>query len=484
MRSSHSLERLSVEFSDAHAVADAGLLLPATLAEKLGLRELLDEHVDLGRAPGAANPGVKALTLIYSALAGGDCIDDAAALRAGATTAVLGGELRAPSTLGTFLRAFTWGHALQLDAASRRLLARAWEAGAGPGAAPLTIDLDSTICETYGLQKAGGSRFTYTHVRGYHPLLAVAAGTGEVLHARLRGGPANTTRGAARFISETVSRLRGAGAGGQLTLRADSGFYGAKVVAACRSKGVRFSITVRQHRGLQARFVALPEEAWTAIPYFMPGAAVAEIAYTPFGKKGFPVRLIVRRVPPSPGSQLALFASYSYLRLHLRPRGRDARPRGRPPSPRRDRERDPRPQVWGGPEPSALRQVRRQRRLAGPAGDGPQSRHLGEPSRHPGATAAHEDPQAALPHAAREAHAGGGASAPRAAPRLALAGALPGGACAPARLAAACLSAARSLTITQSWTRPGRGLPASALSGRPGEPQGFAATLVRDLVAG
>lgn len=312
MRSSHSLERLSVAFSDRHAVADAGLLLPATLADRLGLKELIDEHVHLGAAAGAANPGVKALTLVYSSLAGGDCIDDAAALRAGATAAVLDGELRAPSTLGTFLRSFTWGHALQLDAVSRRLLARAWGAGAGPGGAPLTIDLDSTICETYGLAKQGGSKFTYAKVRGYHPLLAVAAGSGEVLHARLRGGPANTTRGAARFIAETVARLRGAGATGELTLRADSGFYNAKVVRACRKKGVRFSITVRLHKGLQARLAALPEEAWRPIPYFMAGAAVAEVAYAPFGKQGFPVRLIVRRVPPSPGSQLALFASYSY----------------------------------------------------------------------------------------------------------------------------------------------------------------------------
>ena len=312
MRSSHSLERLSVDFSDAHAVAGAGLLLPATLAERLGLKELLDEHVDLGRAPGAASPGVKALTLIYSALAGGDCIDDAAALRAGATAAVLGGELRAPSTLGTFLRSFTFGHARQLDVVSRRLLARAWGSGAGPGKAPLTIDLDSTICETYGLAKQGGSRFTYTHVRGYHPLLAVAAGTGEVLHARLRGGPASTTRGAAHFIAETIARLRAAGAAGELTLRADSGFYNAKVVAACRQRRVRFSITVRLQKGLHARLAALPEEAWRPIPYFIAGAAVAEITYAPFGRKGFPVRLIARRVPPSPGSQLALFTSYSY----------------------------------------------------------------------------------------------------------------------------------------------------------------------------
>ena len=312
MRSSHSLERLSVSFSDTHVVADAGLLLPATLAGRLRLKELLDEHVDLGRAPGAASPGVKALTLVYSALAGGDCIDDAAILGSGSTAAVIGGELRAPSTLGVFLRSFTYGHARQLDAVSRRLLARAWGAGAGPGEAPFTIDVDSTICETYGVKKQGGREFTYTHVRGYHPLLAVAAGTGEVLHSRLRAGPAHTTRGAANFISETITRLRGAGATGEITLRADSGFYNLKVVRACRRKDVRFSITMKLHKGVPERFDAIPEERWTSIPYFMEGAAVAEIPYTPFGKEGFPVRLIVRRVPPTPGSQLALITNYSY----------------------------------------------------------------------------------------------------------------------------------------------------------------------------
>ena len=312
MQSSHSLSRLSVTFSDGHAVADAGLLLPATLAEKLRLRDLLDQHVCLGGRAGAGNAGVKGMTLIFSALAGGDSIDDAALLRAGSSQAVLGQDVRAPSTLGTFLRSFAWGHALQLDAVSRRLLARAWAAGAGPGEAPFTIDVDSTICETYGLKKAGGSRFTYTGVRGYHPLFAVAAGTGEVLHARLRGGPAHTAQGAARFIAQTVERVRGAKATGPLTLRADSGFYSKKVVEACRKRKVRFSITMRIHKQLRATLAALPEEAWTAIPYFLPGAAVAEITYTPFGRKGAPVRLIVRRVPPTPGSQLALFATYDY----------------------------------------------------------------------------------------------------------------------------------------------------------------------------
>ena len=198
---------------------------------------------------------------------------------------------------------------------SRELLARAWQAGAGPGDGPLTIDLDSTICETYGLAKEGARHHGYTGKRGYHPLLAIAAGTGDVLMSRLREGRANTARGAAHFLRETVSRVRRAGASGQLTARADSGFYGHIVVSACREMDVRFSITVRQHASLRDLIEAIPEEDWTPIPYWMDGAAdVAETTYTPFQTKpdAAPVRLIVRRVKPTPGSQLALFATYSY----------------------------------------------------------------------------------------------------------------------------------------------------------------------------
>ena len=121
--------------------------------------------------------------------------------------------------MGTFLRSFRWGHVRQLDRVSRELLARAWAAGSGPGDAPLTIDLDSTICETCGLAKEGARRHGYTGQRGYHPLLAVAVGTGEVLMARLREGRANTARGADHFLRETVSRVRYAEARGQLTMR-------------------------------------------------------------------------------------------------------------------------------------------------------------------------------------------------------------------------------------------------------------------------
>ena len=207
-------DRIQIAFDDHRLVANAGLILPATLALRLGLPQLLRKHLDLGGAPGRANTGDKMMTLVASALAGGDCIDDADVLRAGGTARVLGFTAKAPSTLGTFLRSFRWGHVRQLDRVSRELLARAWQAGAGPGDGPLTIDLDSTICETYGLAKEGARHHGYTGKRGYHPLLAVAAGTGDVLMARLREGRANTARGAAHFLLETVSRVRYGGPAG------------------------------------------------------------------------------------------------------------------------------------------------------------------------------------------------------------------------------------------------------------------------------
>ena len=280
-----------------------------------GLRELVDHHLDLGGAPGRANTGDKMLTLVASALGwrrlhrrrrcaarrwDGQCS------RLHGQGAIHPGHLPAQLSLG---------HVRQLDRVSRQLLARAWAAGAGPGDSPLTIDLDSTICETYGLAKEGARHHGYTGARGYHPLLAIAAGTGEVLMSRLREGRANTARGAAHFLRETVGRVRYGGATAQLTVRADSGFYGHTVVSACREMDVRFSITVRQHASLRDLIEAIPEEDWTPIPYWMDGAAdVAETTYTPFQTKpdAAPVRLIVRRVKPTPGSQLALFARYSY----------------------------------------------------------------------------------------------------------------------------------------------------------------------------
>ena len=277
-------DRIRILFDDHRLVANAGLILPATFALRLGLPQLLRKHLDLGGAPGRANTGDKMMTLVASALAGGDWIDDADVLRAGGTAGVLGFTAKAPSTLGTFLRSFRWGHVRQLDRVSRELLARGvWKAGAGPGDAPFTIDLDSTICETYGLAKEGARHHGYTGARGYHPVLAVAAGTGDVLMARLREGRAHTARALPTSWVKRLGRVRYCGARGQLTVRADSGFYTHAVVAVCRRMDVRFSIAIRQRARLRNLIEEIPEDAWTPIPYWMDGAAdVAETTYTPF----------------------------------------------------------------------------------------------------------------------------------------------------------------------------------------------------------
>jgi hypothetical protein len=213
MTSSHTLDQLDTRFDDTHAIANAGLLLPATLAERLGIEQAADALIDLGERAGAAHPGRKLLTLVHTMIAGGDCIDDAALLRCGATSRVLGHRVMAPSTLGTFLRAFTFGHVRQFDRLTEQVLARAWGAGAGPGDGPMTIDLDSTVCEVHGYHKQGAA-YGYTHTLGYHPLLATRADSGEVLHARQRTGWANTARGTARFVEELAARVRRAGASG------------------------------------------------------------------------------------------------------------------------------------------------------------------------------------------------------------------------------------------------------------------------------
>ena len=312
---------------------------------------------------------------------------------------------------------------------SRELLAQAWATGAGPGDGPLTSDLDSTVCETFGLCKEGAQRHNYAGQRGYHPILAVAAGTGDVLMARLRQGRANTVRGAAHFLRETVSRVRHAGATGQLTVRADSGFYAHAIVAVCRDKDVRFSITVRQHESLRSQIDAIPEADWTPIPYWMEGAAdVAETTYVPFESKpdAATVRLIVRRVKPTPGSQLALFANYSY---HAFITDRDGDTLYLEADHRRHAEienaiRDlkygvglnhlPSGRFPANPEPA-------EGGLAGRPGHGPQSGSL-DNARRPGrATGNHQDPPAALLRSGRTAHPLGPASHPAAAPGLALA---------------------------------------------------------------
>ena len=207
----------------------------------------------------------------------------------------------------------------QHDAISRELLARLWAAGAGPAdlSGPLTFDLDSSIVPVYGRGKQGAA-FGYTKVRGYHPQFATCAQTGMVLFSRLGGGAAGAARGAKSFLTETVSRLRGAGATGQLTVRADSAFY-SKSGAAHRDQAQRAVLhhgTARQDTKIRAAFEAIDEAGWQPIPYWLStpevsGADVAETSYTAFsGKDALTVRLIVRRVRPTPGSQLALLTAW------------------------------------------------------------------------------------------------------------------------------------------------------------------------------
>jgi len=312
------LSRVSVSFDETNLVPNAGLLPAAILGQRLDLAGLVDRRLRLARH--GANSGAKALSVIGSMLVGGDSIDDVAVLRAGAASALFDGT-RAPSTVGSWLRAYKWSNVRQLDAVSRELLARLWAAGAGPAdlAGPLTIDLDSTIVQVHGRAKQGAA-FGYTKVRGYHPQLATCAQTGQVLMSRLRGGSAGAARGAASFLTETVSRVRGAGATGQLTVRADSAFYSKTVLATAAKFGVRFSITARQDKRVRAAIEKIDQDAWQPIPYWLStpevsGADIAEIPFTVFAgdkRHARQVRLVVRRVRPTPGSQLALFTTWGY----------------------------------------------------------------------------------------------------------------------------------------------------------------------------
>ena len=308
MPSSHVvLDQVDIAFDDERAVAGAGLLLPATLAERLGIEQATDQLVDLGERPGAARPGRKLLTLVHALVAGGDCIDDVELLRCGSTGSVLGHRVMAASTVGTWLRAFTFGHVRQLDKVTGEVLARAWAAGVGPGDGPLTVDVDSTICEVCGYHKQGAC-YGYTRALGYHPLLATRAGSGEVLHARLRKGAANTARGILRFCDELIARLRRAGATGELTFRMDSGFWSAKLIGRLRAHKVHYSITVRQTKTVRAAIAAIPEVAWTQIAYQPDG--VAQVAETPYRGD----RLIVRRVR-NQADQAQLFPTWRYHAL-------------------------------------------------------------------------------------------------------------------------------------------------------------------------
>src|SRR3954449_4557917 len=300
------LDGLRVCFDDQRVISDAGVALVATLAQRLGIEGLAGRLVRLRRdRPGAANAARKVMALLYAMVLGADSIDDCDVLRAGRTRRLLGGWVPAPSTLGTFLRAFTFGHVRQLDALLGHALERAWQAGAGPGDGRLVIDVDSFVGEVCGYQKQGAA-YGYTRLFGYHPILATRADTREALHIRLRRGSANTQKGIKRFCEELIARVERAGATGVKLLRADSGFWNTKVFELLENAGWQYSIGVRNIKTVKAAIGAIPEDAWITIAY--PAGGEAQIAETVYGER----RLIVRRTRLL-GPQAELFPDWRHF---------------------------------------------------------------------------------------------------------------------------------------------------------------------------
>jgi len=319
MRLLHSLEKIHATFDDPNLVSRAGLVPVMALAQRAGLADLAGEHVRIARRCGV-NAQVKVPGIVAGMIGGADSIDDLDLLRHGAMGALFGG-IRAPSTLGSFLRSFTWGNALQLGKVNRLLLAElARRAPLLPGREVLAfLDIDSQQKRVYGHKKQGAA-FGHTKIQGKSLLVrglnALAAtistplGAPVIAATRLRGGNAGSARGAARFATQAVHTARAAGCSGTLVARADSAFYSAAFTSAVRAAGAFFSVTVQMNPHVKAAIASIPEGAWTPIKYpraiwddqlrrWVSDAEVAETEYTAFtSKKGQAItaRLIVRRV--------------------------------------------------------------------------------------------------------------------------------------------------------------------------------------------
>ena len=280
------IDGLGAVFDDGSLVADAGLLLAGTVMSRLGLEALIDDAVRPGGSAGSG-AGRKVLSLAASMLVGGCCIDDAQRLRSGSAAAVLPFAPLAPSTLGTFLRSFTFGHVRQLDKALESAQMRAWSVGAAPSVAEMTLDLDSTVCEVCGKAKHGAA-YGHTKVLGYHPLVAVRSDTGEVLHSRMRSG--SSQRGNEHFARETLARLRRLAPDASVTVRADAGFFSYDMIAAIRAHGASYSITIPQNAKVKAAAAAIVEAAWAPIAYTRGGEAQVAETTIEAGRRGDKLR--------------------------------------------------------------------------------------------------------------------------------------------------------------------------------------------------
>jgi hypothetical protein len=337
MRLSHARAAVTARFDDPNLVSCAGLVPVMALAQRCGLATLLAERLTI-TARGGANAAVKILALVAGMVGGADSITDMDLLRHGGMGRLFDG-IRAPSTLGVFLRLFTFGHVRQLDAVSASLLARLTaETPVLPDADQVVfVDIDDTVRQTYGYAKQGAGR-GYTGVKGLNALLAVVStpiSAPLIAATRLRKGSTNSARGAAKLLADALATARRAGAAGLLLVRADSAYYSHDIVAACRRAGARFSITARLTPTVVAAITSIDEQAWVPIQYphaiydeqeqrWVSDAEVAETPLTAFTgrrrREHVTARLIVRRVrrlnpataPTGQGRQGELFTAYRY----------------------------------------------------------------------------------------------------------------------------------------------------------------------------
>ena len=319
-------------FDDPSLVSAAGLVPTVALAQRAALGELAADHLTVPGGAGCA-AGAKVSGLVAGMVAGADSINDMDLLRHGAMGRLFSG-VRAPSTYGTFLRAFRFGHVRQLDAVAARFLAGvARHSPIVATNAPVTyLDIDDTVRATYGHAKQGAG-YGYSGVKGLNAQLATvstASSAPVIVATRMRKGSANSARGAARLVADAIKTTRSCGVTGLLVLRGDSAYYTRDVIAAGRRHDVRFSITARKNRAVTAAIAALPEDAWTTIRYpqavfdeqlqqWVSDAEVAEVPFTAFASRGkknqISARLIVRRVRDANPDHVQLNAQGELFRV-------------------------------------------------------------------------------------------------------------------------------------------------------------------------